>query len=1189
MSAPSILPLDVLGMPLRGRQIIEASAGTGKTWTLAALYLRLVLGHGRAAEGPADPFAAALMPPDILVMTFTEAATAELRKRIRERLAEACGFFRQSGAEGDAFLHALRGSYPPELWSACAYRLDLAAQWMDDAAVFTIHAWSNRMLQEHAFESASLFQQSVVEDGQTLRLAVAQDHWRQHFYDLPPEAVDALLRVAKDPAHLLERIAERWQAADRSPEADAALSDDAEPPPPRELLLQAGRWQAELPALEAAARAAWTPEWVEAISAAAASKALKGHPANHLPGRLEKMATWQQGGKVDEGVLKRFTAAALAEGWGGAPDLAPLAPLDALSHHLQQRPELEDAVLDHAAWALRRAYAQRKAQAAQFDFQDLLQRLHHAVQAPDGSLAAAIRRQFPVALVDEFQDTDPWQYGTLERIYTGAQADAAGATLVMIGDPKQAIYSFRGADLPTYLRARSQAQAIHTLDGNHRSTPALVDALNHIFERAEQPFGDIGYPHVHARRPDAPVWNGPDGPTAVTVWHTPFDGQLNASTFEKTLAECFADAMTRMLAQGHAQPQDMAVLVRSGREADLIRTALGQRGVRNVYLSEKNSVFATQEAQDLWRLLRALLQPRNGGLLRAALASATWGLTPTELDHRLHNEAAWEALLESALRWQSVWRQQGVLPALHRWLHDEGIPARLLGQDARGERRLTNLLQIGEWLQAASAELHGEAALLRHLEAQLRQPSLAGDAAQLRLESDERLVKVVTMHKSKGLQYPLVFLPFASAFRRDDGGEEGADAMAENMRLLYVALTRAERGLWLGVAPRAQEFTAKATRGKSALSALLGRRSADDLADRLAVWAQHPHITVAPLPLPTGARYTPPGQDGPSRSALQPARVLHSHWWTASFSALVRPGRDRAATQAPTWAEERWMDAQSDAAPTTEADAPREPTPFDAFPAGSAYGTLLHDLLEWQALRDWPIAAPAGSEEAQVHQADWQAYLQHRTQSEGLPPEDADLLPRWLRLIATRELPLPDERTPQIPLRLADLHTRRAWAEMGFSLPSATLPVERLDALITRHLWPGEPRPALAPRTLGGMLTGFMDLVFEHQGRYHVLDHKSNKLARYTPQAMRQAMLEHRYDVQLTLYVLALHRLLRARLPGYRYSHHVGGAAYLFLRGIDEPGAGLVHLCPPQELIETLDAWLRGAQAPSPAGTEATA
>ncbi len=1188
MNTPPILPLDVLGMPLRGRQIIEASAGTGKTWTLAALYLRLVLGHGRSSDGAPDPFAAALMPPDILVMTFTEAATAELRKRIRERLAEACGFFRQSGAEGDAFLHALRGSYPPELWNACAYRLDLAAQWMDDAAVFTIHAWSHRMLQEHAFESSSLFQQSVVEDGQTLRLAVAQDHWRQHFYDLPPEAVDALLAVAKDPAHLLERIAERWQAAERSPEADAALSSDAEPPSPRELLLQAGRWQAELPALEVAARAAWTPEWIEAISAAATSKALKGHPANHLPGRLAKMAAWQQGGQADEGVLQRFTAAALAEGWPAAPDLSPLAPLDALSQHLQQRPELEDAVLDHAAWALRRAYAQRKAQAAQFDFQDLLQRLHHAVHAPDGSLAAAIRRQFPVALVDEFQDTDPWQYGTLERIYTGGQADAAGPTLVMIGDPKQAIYSFRGADLPTYLRARSQAQAIHTMDGNHRSTPALVDALNHIFGQADRPFGDIGYPHVHARRPDAPVWNGPDSPTAVTVWHTPLDEALNAAASEQILAQCFADAMALMLAQGHAQPQDMAVLVRSGREADLIRTALGQRGVRSVYLSEKNSVFATQEAQDLWRLLRALQLPRNGGLLRAALASATWGLSLTELDHRIHNEAAWEALLESVLRWQSVWRQQGVLPALHRWLHDEGIPARLLGQDARGERRLTNLLQIGEWLQVASAELHGEAALLRHLEAQLRQPGLAGDTAQLRLESDERLVKVVTMHKSKGLQYPLVFLPFASAFRRDDGGEEGADVLAENMRLLYVALTRAERGLWLGVAPRANEFTAKAQQGKSALSTLLGRRSADDLGERLALWAQHPHITVAPLPEPAGALYTPPGQAGPSRSALQPARVLHSHWWTASFSALMRPGRDRAAGHAPTWAEERWMDAQSDAAPSTEAEAP-QPTPFDAFPAGSAYGTLLHDLLEWQALRDWPIAAPAGSEEAQVHQTDWQSYLQHRTQSEGLLPADAALLPRWLRLIATRELPLPDVGTPQAPLRLADLHPHRAWAEMGFSLPSAPLAVDRLDALITRHLWPGEPRPALAPRTLGGMLTGFMDLVFEHQGRYHVLDHKSNKLARYTPQTMRQAMLEHRYDVQLTLYVLALHRLLRARLPGYRYSHHMGGAAYLFLRGIDEPGAGLVHLCPPQALIETLDAWLRGAQMPAPTGEEATA
>lgn len=1176
---PHVQALDVFALPLQGRQVIEASAGTGKTWTLAALYLRLVLGVGRAQP---------LLPPQILVMTFTEAATAELRQRIRDRLAEACACFRERpDSESDVFLTQLRALFPPADWPACAHRLDLAAQWMDDAAIFTIHGWSHRMLREHAFESRSLFEQHAVDDGATLWRAVAQDYWRQTYYPLSPEAAALVESVVADPDDVLHKTQAMRDQAERSP-----LPQDDEPAAPGALLAEAVAWQRTLEQLQLAARAAWTPLWRDTIEQAARSKVLKGHPTNHLPSRLEKMAQWCQGADIDPTVLQRFTAAALGAQWAGAPDLSSLWPLDALHQHLDSEPDVRPILLGHAAWALRQAYQRRKVELAQFDFNDLLQRLYHAVRTPNGTLAQAIRRQYPVALVDEFQDTDPWQYGALDAIYpnTPAHTDTA---LVMIGDPKQAIYSFRGADLATYLKARNEAQGIHTLDGNHRSTPALVDALNHVFTQAERPFGDIAYPWVQARRTDLPPLHTAHGQSlpAMTVWHTPFNAPLNAAQANGLMAEAFASQMVALLQQGVAQPWEMAVLVRSGREAALIRQALAHRGVKSVYLSERNSVFATAEAQDLWRLLRAVLEPRRGDLLRAALACPVWGWPLQDVAALQADESRWETWLERFLAWQQFWRGQGVLPMLYRWLHEAQIAPRLLQQDpVAGERRLTNLLQLGEWLQHAAATVHGEAALLRHFENHLRRPELGGESAQLRLESDDELVKVVTMHKSKGLQYPLVFLPFVSHFHsarnegddHEDGDDQGESPVAEDIRLLYVALTRAERGLWLGVAPRTKEFTETYPQGQSALSHLLGRQSADDLGQRLALWAQHPHIRLECLPPPGTERYSGNGQVLQHHPARQPQRRLSSHWWTASFSALARP--QTGATAHDGWAEERWLDAQCDqSTPILTPAEPRLAQVYNAFPAGSRYGTLLHDLLEWQAREGWPLAQrmtgePAATTVQPAVERAWQAWLSARCESVALPPEAQAQLEPWLQRLLTQTLPLPGHAA-QGGLALADLAPPQLWPEMAFTLPAQATPAPWLDQQIQQHVWPGQPRLPLAPRTLNGMLTGFMDLVFEHQGRYYVLDHKSNKLPHYGRAALTEAMLEHRYDVQLSIYLLALHRLLRARLPGYDYDQHVGGAVYLFLRGIDAPGAGTVHVKPPRVLIEALDARLRGEGA----------
>ena len=937
--------LDPLNLPLTGLQVIEASAGTGKTWTLAALYVRLVLGHGRQGLDAAG----GLYPPQILVMTFTEAATAELRARIRERLAEAAALFRDPDAAstlGDPFLQALRHAFAPAQWPACASRLDMAAQWMDDAAIFTIHGWSSRMLRQHAFDSASLFEQAIVADSAALKLTAVHDYWRKWFYRLPLSQLAALDKVAATPGALLEKLERRWSDAGQRP--GAPIFDGAAP----DVLIQRWQaWQVSREALEAGARAAWAIDLVALLGAAASNKTLKNYRADWLAGWLAQMADWLGGAAIALKTLERFSARVLvSKGWAGAAGQAAFIRIEALCACLREEPDTAHELEAHAAAEIGDAYRLAKEKLAQFDFSDLLQCLYRALQARDGRLADAIRTQYPVALVDEFQDTDPWQYGALARIYAGA--DAGSTALLMIGDPKQAIYSFRGADLDTYLLARGQAAAIHTLAGNYRSSRQLVAAVNHVFSAAERPFGDIAFEEVSARNDKMlPLQAASGTQAALTVWHLASDKPLSKAAFESALAELFATQMVALLNQRVAQPGDMAVLVRNGREARAIRRALALRGVRSVYLSERDSVFDTPEASDLWRILRAVANPRSTAFMRAALVTRLWDKSWAELEILFQDEAAWDALANCFHAWQQIWQRQGFLPMLHHLLHEQSIPARLLARDNNGERSLTNLLHLGDLLQTASLELQGEGSLIRHLENQLRAPGSSGDAAQLRLESDADLLQVITMHKAKGLQYPLVFLPFVCGFRAEkkDSGKDDALRLAEDVRLLYVALTRAQRGLWLGVARLAADPGSDGV-VKGALSQVLKRKTADDLGACLEAWASCPDIVVAAAPPPDALRYRPLTLVPAWQGAAVPERVLRSNWWVASFSAIKRGiAIEQAQGAMPLDSERdaRMEDAQIDSivAIAWQQEALLAAPAYNAFPAGSAYGTLLHDLL----------------------------------------------------------------------------------------------------------------------------------------------------------------------------------------------------------------------------------------------------
>ncbi|MHB0806981.1 exodeoxyribonuclease V subunit beta [Stutzerimonas nitrititolerans] len=1202
-----------LRFPLHGSRLIEASAGTGKTFTISALYLRLVLGHGGE-----QAFARELLPPEILVVTFTDAATRELRDRIRARLVEAARVFREE-AEGDDLLHQLRADFPPERWPACACRLDIAAQWMDEAAVSTIHGWCQRMLREHAFDSGSLFTLTLETDHSELLAQVARDYWRLHCYPLQGDALSWVMNRWGHPDNLLRSVrplfGERAAAGDTSLATllDAALQEQA-----RALKALKEGW------------CEWADEIRQLLDKAVADKVVDGRKiqARYYQNWCEKLRHWSLGDEaaLDLGTgFTRLTPEGLAECWkqGSPPRHPALEAMCELPRRLKQLAGPDEAARRHAAAWICQRFEQEKRQRAEMGFDDMLTRLDAALQSDNGErLAQVIRTQFPVALIDEFQDTDPLQYRIFDRIYA-IEDNRPDCGLFLIGDPKQAIYAFRGADIHTYLRARrAMTGRLDDLDTNFRSSQPMVDAVNRLFQQAEARSEGQGaflfregadnplpFSRVKARGREE-LWQvAGQTPPALTLWQLPSAEPLANTFYRREMAARAASEITRLLVlgqQGEAgfaragelaplKPSDIAVLVRDGSEAQAIRGELARRGVRSVYLSDKDSVLASQEARDLLLWLRACAEPDVDRRLRAALASRSLGLELAELEQLNQDERVWERRVMQFRDYHQRWQRQGVLPMLRQLLHDFGLPQRLM-QRSDGERALTNLLHLAELLQQAAAELDGEQALIRHLAALLAGEGAAAEEQVLRLESDAALVRVVTIHKSKGLEYPLVFLPFICSFRPAEGGRplqlqdgdsrrlvlepdeediERADRerLGEDLRLLYVAVTRARHACWLGIADLKKGNARASLLHRSALGYLLGGGQPLSASGLLASWLEPlekpGECLLLPAPEANDSSYREATVEQAEPSWPTPARRAAEHWWIASYSAL----RTGDSLESPI---ERFDDAAPEnPAAQKAADDERESVPvvgpvglagsLHLFPRGPNPGTFLHGLLE--------MAGRDGFAQVASDPAALREQIARRCQRRGL---DAWIEPlnSWLGSLLTTPLKLEGDAR----VSLAELAVYQP--ELEFWFETQRVDVRQIDALVQRHVLPGVPRPALLPDRLNGMFKGFIDLVFEHQGRYYVVDYKSNWLgegdAAYTDEAMQATVASHRYDLQYVLYLLALHRQLQLRLPDYDYERHVGGALYLFLRGSRAPGQGIHRARPPRELIEALDALFKG-------------
>ncbi len=1161
------LPCDPLTLPLSGRTLIEASAGTGKTFTLALIVLRLLLEKGLALE-------------QILVVTFTEAATEELRERIRLRLRQACDLCAGREGEPDPLLAEIIDRIDDRhlVWQ----RLRKALLDIDRAAIHTIHGYCQRLLSDHAVAAGALFDGELLRDATPLHQELADDFWRRRLPNVSPRFAGWLAQRKIAPESLAKLLPRR--SPPEIPILCAAPIDEAAATVELEQHLdQLNRaWQKRseimtllqeaLPQLNGQSYKSeklllWEEELTHYLAGAsplAPCKALEMFSASTLIAKTKKGKITPQHPFFDLCDLLRSAQKQLEK---------------ACETHWQQ---LQLAFLDFAEAEAERRKQQRNLRT----FDDLLLSVRSALQQQEGGLAENLRRCWPAALIDEFQDTDPVQYAIFSTLYPDATS-----TLFFIGDPKQAIYSFRGADIFAYLRATQQVERCLTLGMNFRSNPDLVTGVNSLFGVAPSPFLLDEIPFTPVEAPVSSRWrrlveHGKET-SPLHLWFVDrSDTKLpKQGVVEERLKQAVCGEIVRLLQGGESgevqlqedetrqrplRPGDIAILVRTHRQGRLLQEALRQVNVPAV-CGGTDSLFASDEAQQLLQILSAIAHPAEESLLRGALLTPLFGLDAAILLKQLEDEPLWEAQLERFAAAHHLWQHPRIV-ALAGFLFENGETLARLLRLRDGERRLTNLRHLLELLHLTEREEgRGMEGVLAWLKRQLHEKP-DQDEMQLRLESDADAVQIVTIHRSKGLEYPVVFLPFCAPRDWDriakgevvfhaeapdtplclDLGSDDVEThralylrelQAEELRLFYVAATRARQRCYIAWgAVRGSERGALSWLlhpTPETTSQLLKQEDAVLLAPLQHLANTQPQaIAVQPLPQRDVTAWQPAPESSVTLTPrlFTPPSTMTRSWRIASFTAL-------SAHSAGHGEGEAWRQAEREESPA--ADAPPLPVEnnIHAFPKGARPGTCLHEIFE--QIDFVPDAAATRRQEVRS------ALARH-----GIEPHWEESVARMLEQTLAAPLVLQEPS-----FTLSTLAPEDRLCEMEFFFPLADLDPARLATLYRQHRTT-LPEDGIADdiahltfAPLQGMMRGFADLIFCHAGLYYLLDWKSNHLGddvpAYHPQALLDAMRQHCYILQYHLYTVALHLLLQQRLPGYSYQKHFGGVFYLFLRGID--------------------------------------
>lgn len=1174
---------------LKGVSLIEASAGTGKTYAIAMLVLRFVVEQDIAIE-------------KLLVVTFTKAATEELKDRVRSRLAEARraldGPVRQAqdrhteNIDSNIVDWLANLDIAPEL---VKQRLTVALLDIDQAGIFTIHGFCQRVLREHALESGQLFDAELTGDLAEIKQACADDFWRKQIYQRSVWEVAVLTADFKTPDTLLASVAAfpgnglgSYSQVSVYPVCQGL--DDALEKLQRRVDSAKNRLD----------------DCVNVLRNCFADEKFKTGYTDTFDYHYNSLSAWLHGTTTqipDAGAFALLTKNGLMDALNGnkfrtnktqsgdqrkAEYLAELAidtcAFDALAEAFKQIAlVLRKTLLD----SLREELDKRLQRLNVLSFDDLISRLAEALQSEKGALLTAeLQQRFEVALIDEFQDTDDSQWHIFSTLFA-----CPSQYLYLIGDPKQAIYKFRGADIYSYLDAQKHAEHQFTLGKNWRSHPQLVNAVNALFQR-NRAFLLDGLEFINVN-PGLSADNGElhqAGQVVATMvlWQLPeSDSKAGYWTSGKAAEEirvAVVNEVVDLLTGDYAlqpmnralQPKDIAILVRTNTQARDYQTALRLADVPSV-LNSTESVFASQEAADLYNLLQAVAHPGDSGLLKEALTLDWFDLDGQTLHQLINNEIELDTWMSRFLGYFHDWQQTGLMAMMQHLLSQEKIRASI-SKTLMAERQLTNLHHLIELVQQAAVDEHlGINKTLDWLRSAVAKASSAEDQ-QLRLESDDDAVKIVTMHRSKGLEYSIVFCPYL--WQRSDrlnserllircheqdrtvvdlGSEDFErrrelalnEELAEDLRVFYVAVTRAKYRCYIAWADVRSEKIAN----DSAMAWLLEFAETDFSGQqtKLQSFQDKAAYRLLDAPSDTTGNYQKPVAHT-QLQAKKRKRSLYTNWQMSSYTALSALSQH----DAPELPEDK-------AGEQTLTNTPEPGSAAMELPRGAHTGNVVHDLLENHAFSDLAQRKDIATQRDKV------------CQRYGLKLERPQMLDELLQAVVATPLSPTDA-----DFCLMNLAKNQCLKEMPFYLSMQTMDAAQINRIL-------RGAPAFQPLTakqMCGYLTGFIDLVCAYPesdsgvSRYYVMDYKTNGLPDYSSDSLTHAMREHNYGLQYWIYTVVLHRYLQTRLPDYDYETHFGGVRYLFVRGMrpDQPMSGIYQDRPDLERVEALAALFGGGQ-----------
>ena len=1164
-AAPQLIALDTPAL-------VEASAGTGKTYTIITYFVRAILERD-------------LTPEQILVVTYTKAATAELRVRARERIVACVGFLDATSGDatsgdGDVLRGVVEESVRRLGRRETEAKLRSALGQMDQAAILTIHGFCQRLLQDYPLSFGIDFDFEVAEDVMSMHADMAVDFWATELYEKPDWFLQALEGAKVNIEHL-------------SKLANVATMPGIEilGPSPAELDEPTLRRWVEG---RAAARELWNTRRQEVIDRLLRAKGLNGNSYRRTtleekwPKELDEFFTKTRF-RTPPMPVQRLARGHFKMNKGHEEPEHPF--FDACAELWETQQALQPA-FDYAVFDFRQRfieYARRHAQERQVEtavltYDDLLSSVY-ARFAPSAEANAVelamlqkikdeITTAYPMALVDEFQDTDSVQYGIFHALY-------GEGSVVYVGDPKQAIYAFRGADVFSYLEAASDVEGRqYTLTENRRSDPGVVDAVNTLFNRRTPPFVLEGI-----EMEPALAHHQASRTTLEPGMELVFLGEdVLKGTLAKAVAPVLANEVALLLGSDAQiedrgiEPGDVAVLCRSNNQALAVTAALRELDVP-VSLDGDSSVLSTEVAVDLRAVLEAALMPGDSRAVRRALLTSLFRVSPYEL--ATMDDEEWSKWVSRFHEWNGTWHGQGVVRFLEDMLRETDAEQAIARHPA-ARRQLTDLLHVEELLLRGERERQRDPLALMQWFRRLNEDSpnegmIANEDLQQRPDADSGAVRVSTIHKSKGLEYGVVYCPFTwndaslwpfervavkfhdehrniqidlgSSERETHLATSEAEAFSEALRLMYVAVTRAKY--------RCTLFWGRGYKWKS--SALRYLLHGDEGIGKLDEDGMRADVEqLADASGGTIVCRAPHAERAKRLEGGGPAQVLSARELTRTFSHAARIASFTSLTG----------HAEKTPGPRPSRDTPDvKAALFSDFRGGVRTGLLLHSILEHADFQN------LGENETHV-------LVRKQLREFGMEDSLADAAQRDLQTVAAT--PLTDETGAP---RLVDVPADQQLRELEFTLRVGRPRVDGLVRVMREHRAPTaapdyhERLAEVGASALQSFLRGYIDLMFQWQGRWYVADYKSNSLPGYGPAEVREAVQREHYVLQGQLYSAAAQRHLRQRVPGYDPAEHWGGALFLFLRGMhgaETGGASVFFERQSPELLDATERWLGG-------------